>query len=53
MDAIKAFVQFITDLFAALAEFLGDISIFGTIINGIGDLEDAVEGETEEQNLPL
>ena len=49
MDAINAFIQFITDLFAALAEFLGDISIFGSLIDGIGNITDAVEGTTTEE----
>lgn len=42
-DFIKAVLAFLTDLFAALGEFLGGSFAFGDIIGG---LEDAFGGET-------
>ena len=38
-DLLQAFITFITDLFAALAAFLGDGSSFGDILGGMGDIE--------------
>jgi len=43
MDAVKAFIQFLTDLFSALAEFLGNTSIFGNIISGIGQVDGIID----------
>lgn len=42
-DFVTAFLAFLTDLFSALAEFLGSSFKFGDIIGG---LEDALGGET-------
>lgn len=42
-DAFKAFIDFLTDLFAALAEFLGGTLPFGDIL---GSLNGALEGES-------
>lgn len=41
-DLLKAFIDFLTDLFAALAEFLGGNFVLGDILGGI---QDAVGGE--------
>ncbi len=41
-DLIKAFIDFLTDFFAALAEFLGGKFVFGDIL---GDIGDALGGE--------
>lgn len=41
-DLLQAFIQFLTDLFAALAEFLGGNFVLGDILGGI---EDALGGE--------
>lgn len=41
-DLLKAFIDFLTDLFAALGEFLGGEFVFGDIISGI---EDVLGGE--------
>ena len=50
-DLLQAFIAFITDLFAALAAFLGEDSAVGGIVGGIGELEDVLGdltgGETE------
>lgn len=48
-DAIKAFLEFLVDLFAALSTFLSGIGSkggagLGDIINGIGDLGGLVGG---------
>lgn len=42
MDAFQAFIQFLTDLFAALAEFLGTAA-FGSILNGIGEVKGTID----------
>lgn len=44
-DFLQAFIEFFTDFFAALAEFLGNTSSFGDILAGLGSLEDAVVPE--------
>lgn len=44
-DLLKAFIQFLTDLFAALGEFLGGNFAFGDIL---GDVVDGLENATEE-----
>lgn len=41
-DLLKAFIDFLTDIFAALAEFLGSTSPLGDILGGI---EDIIGGE--------
>lgn len=46
MDAIKAFLQFLTDLFSALAAFLGNTGIFGDIVDGIGNISGVVDDAT-------
>lgn len=47
MDALKAFLQFLTDLFSALADFLGKTGIFGDIIDGIGNVDEIVDDATK------
>ena len=42
-DLLKAFIDFLTDLFAALADFLGGNFALGDIIGGV---QDALGGET-------
>ncbi len=37
-DLLQAFIGFITDLFAALAEFLGGNFVLGDILGDIGGL---------------
>ncbi len=37
-DLLQAFIQFLTDLFAALNEFLGGKLAFGDIFGGITDI---------------
>lgn len=48
-DLLQAFIQFITDLFAALGEFLGGSFAFGDILGSVGDVlggdDTATEGE--------
>lgn len=42
-DFIKAFIEFLTDLFAAISEFVGGNLAIGDILGG---LTDVLEGET-------
>ena len=44
-DFLQAIIEFFTDFFAALAEFLGDGSPFGDIVSG---LEGIVPEETPD-----
>lgn len=46
-DLLQAFIGFITDLFAALAEFLGGNFALGDIL---GDISGIVGGEETEPN---
>lgn len=49
-DLLKAFIEFLTDLFAALGEFLGGEFVFGDIISGIEDVlggEETTDAVTE------
>ena len=47
-DFLQAIIEFFTDIFAALAEFLGNNSSFGDIMNGLGNLEGLLPEETPE-----
>ena len=38
-DFLQAFIEFFTDFFAALAEFLGTGLPFGDIASGLGSME--------------
>lgn len=38
-DFLQAIIEFFTDIFAALAEFVGNTSSFGDIVSGLGSLE--------------
>lgn len=49
MDFLEAFVQFITDLFSALGEFLGNSS-FSALIEGIGEVSEVVNDATAGSN---
>ena len=42
-DLLKAFIEFLTDFFAALEEFLGGSFKFGDVL---GDVSDLIGGET-------
>ncbi len=44
MDFIQAFISFLTDIFAAIAEFLGGEFVAGDILGEIGGL---IGGEDE------
>lgn len=43
-DLLKAFIQFLTDFFAALGEFLGGSFALGDVLGGVMD---GLGGETE------
>ena len=47
-DFLQAIIEFFTDLFAALAEFLGNNSSFGDIMSGLGSLEGVLPEETPD-----
>ncbi len=47
-DFLQAIIEFFTDFFAALAEFLGNNSSFGDIMSGLGSLEGILPEETPE-----
>ncbi len=44
-DILQAFITFLTDLFAALGEFLGDGFAFGDILGEVGGLIGGTEAE--------
>lgn len=44
-DFFQAVIEFFTDIFAALAEFLGNTSSFGDILSGLGSMEDLFADE--------
>lgn len=45
-DLLQAFIQFLTDLFAALGEFLGGNFAIGDILGGV---EDALGGNGDAE----
>ena len=45
-DFIKAFIEFLTDLFAAISEFVGGNLVIGDILGG---LTDVMGGETSTE----
>ncbi len=48
-DLLQAFIAFITDLFAAIAEFLGGNSALGDIVDGMDQIGGVVDDLTKEE----
>lgn len=49
-DFLQAFIDFLTDLFAALEEFLGGSFTYGDILGEIGGLIDNKENTDTDAN---
>lgn len=48
-DLLKAFIEFLTDLFAAIGEFVGGNFAIGDILGSVTDIVDGLETETETE----